>query len=154
MVTNGVGTARHSINISILDQLLLTVTSKQNTLGKIPIFTIFSHGYSKMRIQWERAPTQTVRDARRLSSTPSISPWCHHYGGEERLLMVPTWLIALYQIVYGIQVLPTNDPYIKIAETSMGAAAAAGNPGTFLVDVIPMRLFSHSTAWIRLILHQ
>ena len=60
-------------------------------------------------------------------------------------------LSSQYQVVYGIQVLPSNDPYIKIAETSMGAVAEAGNPGRFLVDVIPMRLFSPLVSWMLLI---
>ena len=50
-------------------------------------------------------------------------------------------LSSQYQVLYGIQVLPTNDFYIQIAEECL-KAGAAGNPGTFLVDVIPMRLSS------------
>lgn len=41
--------------------------------------------------------------------------------------------------MYGIKVLPVNDPYIGIAEKALAAAAAAGNPGTYMVDIIPLR---------------
>ena len=60
-------------------------------------------------------------------------------------------LSSQHQVVYGIQILPHNDPYIKIAETAVAAAAEAGNPGTFLVDVIPIRLSSLPIPWMFLI---
>ena len=39
-----------------------------------------------------------------------------------------------------MKVLPTQDPYIAIAEKAMGALGVAGIPGTFLVDTLPMRV--------------
>ena len=45
---------------------------------------------------------------------------------------------ARYKIVYGIQVLPTNDPYIETAEKAV-AALAEVTPGAFLVDTFPIR---------------
>jgi hypothetical protein len=40
--------------------------------------------------------------------------------------------------MYGIKVLPTNDPYLETAETAMAALAKAGTPGAFLVDTLPI----------------
>lgn len=42
------------------------------------------------------------------------------------------------QVVYGIKVLPKGDPYIKAAEEALAAIKEAGNPGTFLVDILPI----------------
>lgn len=41
------------------------------------------------------------------------------------------------QVVYGYQVKESDDPYIEIAEEALESLAIAGNPGTFLVDLIP-----------------
>jgi hypothetical protein len=43
------------------------------------------------------------------------------------------------QVVYGIKVLASQDPYIDTAEKALASLSVAGNPGSFLVDVIPMR---------------
>jgi hypothetical protein len=43
------------------------------------------------------------------------------------------------QVVYGIKVLASQDPYIDTAEKALASLGVAGNPGSFLVDVIPMR---------------
>ena len=43
---------------------------------------------------------------------------------------------------YGIDILPKDDPYIKIAEESLQALSAATNAGAYLVDSIPIRVFS------------
>jgi hypothetical protein len=51
-------------------------------------------------------------------------------------------LLASYQVVYGIEVLPTGDPYIETAERAMTAAAAAVSHGTFFVDIFPICVFS------------
>ena len=42
------------------------------------------------------------------------------------------------EIGYGIAVKETNDPYISVAEEVLDGLSQAGNPGTFLVDLIPM----------------
>jgi hypothetical protein len=52
-------------------------------------------------------------------------------------------LTLIIQIVYGIKVLPKDDPYITTAEKVAEAAATAGIPGAFLVDSLPIRM-SHS----------
>ena len=41
-------------------------------------------------------------------------------------------------MTYSINVHPYNDPYIKIAEEAIGAAAELSIPGAFLVDIIPI----------------
>ena len=41
-------------------------------------------------------------------------------------------------MTYGINVLPYNDPYIKIAEEAVAANAPLLIPGAFLVDIIPI----------------
>jgi hypothetical protein len=43
------------------------------------------------------------------------------------------------QVVYGIKVLARQDPYIDTAEKAIEGLIVATNPGSFLVDVIPMR---------------
>jgi len=42
------------------------------------------------------------------------------------------------QIIYGIKVLPKDDPYIETAKAALGTLNIAGNPGTFLVDMLPI----------------
>ena len=41
-------------------------------------------------------------------------------------------------MTYSINILPYNDPYIKIAEEAIKASAELLNPGAFLVDIIPI----------------
>src|SRR3979490_1824958 len=43
------------------------------------------------------------------------------------------------QMVYGIKILPKDDPYIAVAEKVMDAVKAVGIPGAFLVDPLPIR---------------
>ncbi|KAJ6597635.1 cytochrome P450, partial [Mycena vulgaris] len=43
----------------------------------------------------------------------------------------------IMNVTYGIEVLSSNDPYIKIAEEAMHGVSVAYVPGTFLVDTIP-----------------
>ncbi|KAJ7572295.1 cytochrome P450 [Mycena floridula] len=40
-------------------------------------------------------------------------------------------------LAYGIDVKQTDDPYLRISESSLQAMAAAGNPGSFMVDSLP-----------------
>ncbi len=42
---------------------------------------------------------------------------------------------------YGIDILPEDDPYIKIAEESLQGLSATVNAGAYLVDSIPIRTF-------------
>lgn len=48
-------------------------------------------------------------------------------------------------IAYGIDILPENDPYVKMAETAASNINAAGVPGAFFVDFLPICAFSHFT---------
>ena len=41
-------------------------------------------------------------------------------------------------MTYSINILPYNDPYIKIAEEAIKASAELLIPGAFLVDIIPI----------------
>ena len=41
-------------------------------------------------------------------------------------------------MTYGINILPYNDPYVKIAEEAMAAMAELLVAGAFLVDIIPI----------------
>ncbi|KAF7358497.1 hypothetical protein MVEN_00900400 [Mycena venus] len=43
----------------------------------------------------------------------------------------------IMDIAYGIKVLPSDDPYIQMAETAMHDASNASIPGAFLVDTFP-----------------
>ena len=40
--------------------------------------------------------------------------------------------------MYGIRIRPKDDPYIQVAQKALEGISAAGSPGTFLVDTIPM----------------
>ncbi|KAF8525402.1 cytochrome P450, partial [Gautieria morchelliformis] len=44
----------------------------------------------------------------------------------------------IMEVVYGIKVLARQDPYIDTAEKAIAALGIATNPGSFLVDIIPM----------------
>ncbi|KAF8592281.1 cytochrome P450 [Ramaria rubella] len=44
----------------------------------------------------------------------------------------------IMEILYGIKVLPKDDPYIKVAEEAFAVGSAAANPGSFLVDTLPI----------------
>jgi hypothetical protein len=48
-------------------------------------------------------------------------------------------------MTYSINVRPYNDPYIKIAEEAMEAAAVLSIAGAFLVDIIP--ILKYAPAW-------
>ena len=42
------------------------------------------------------------------------------------------------EICYGITVLEHNDPYISVASEAIEGVSAAGVPGAFLVDLLPV----------------
>ncbi|KAJ6477480.1 cytochrome P450 [Mycena vulgaris] len=44
----------------------------------------------------------------------------------------------IMSIAYGLDCMPSNDPYIDAAETALGALRMAAAPGKFLVDIIPV----------------
>ena len=41
-------------------------------------------------------------------------------------------------LAYGLQIQPTNDPFINLAETAAKSISAAASFGAFFVDVIPI----------------
>ncbi|KAF8587788.1 cytochrome P450 [Ramaria rubella] len=45
---------------------------------------------------------------------------------------------VIMDVVYGIQVLAKDDPYLHTAEDAMAAFSEAATPGSFLVDLLPM----------------
>ncbi|KAJ7252466.1 cytochrome P450 [Mycena rebaudengoi] len=51
----------------------------------------------------------------------------------------------IMSIAYGIDALPSNDPYVETAEAVLDAMAQAAVPGRYLVDVIP--ILKHVPAW-------
>ncbi|KAJ7251425.1 cytochrome P450, partial [Mycena rebaudengoi] len=51
----------------------------------------------------------------------------------------------IMSISYGIETLPSNDPYVKTAEAVIDAMAQAAIPGRYLVDVIP--ILKYVPAW-------
>ncbi|KAJ7251339.1 cytochrome P450 [Mycena rebaudengoi] len=48
-------------------------------------------------------------------------------------------------IAYGIDTLPSNDPYMETAERAIDTIMQAGVPGRYLVDMIP--ILNHVPAW-------
>ncbi|KAF8523771.1 cytochrome P450, partial [Hysterangium stoloniferum] len=44
----------------------------------------------------------------------------------------------IMEIIYGIEILPKNDPYITTAEFVVGLSAKIGTPGSYLVNTIPL----------------
>lgn len=44
---------------------------------------------------------------------------------------------TILSIAYGLKVLPSNDPYIEVAEAGLFSLAKAAAPGAFLVDSLP-----------------
>ncbi|KAJ7251370.1 cytochrome P450 [Mycena rebaudengoi] len=51
----------------------------------------------------------------------------------------------IMSIAYGIETLPSNDPYMETAEAAIDALAQAAVPGRYLVDVIPV--LKYVPAW-------
>ncbi|KAJ7251438.1 cytochrome P450 [Mycena rebaudengoi] len=51
----------------------------------------------------------------------------------------------IMSIAYGIDTLPSNDPYVETAEAVLDAMAQAAVPGRYLVDMIP--ILKHVPAW-------
>lgn len=44
------------------------------------------------------------------------------------------------EVAYGIEVQEKNDPWIATAEHALEGATVTGIPGSFMVDIIPIRL--------------
>lgn len=44
---------------------------------------------------------------------------------------------TILKITYGITPKPKNDPLVELAEIALAGVSEAGNPGSFLVDLIP-----------------
>ncbi|KAF5382250.1 hypothetical protein D9757_008940 [Collybiopsis confluens] len=52
---------------------------------------------------------------------------------------------VVLSLAYGIQVLPENDPFVKIADEASDSFALASHPEAFLVNVLPV--LRHVPAW-------
>lgn len=50
---------------------------------------------------------------------------------------------TIIKVTYGIDVQDSHDKYVHAAEEALNVAIAASLPGSFLVDVIPIRKTSH-----------
>jgi hypothetical protein len=46
---------------------------------------------------------------------------------------------TILDIAYGLDIRTSDDPYLKRAEECLQIIDKAGNPGSFLVDIIPAR---------------
>ena len=44
---------------------------------------------------------------------------------------------TIFRIAYGLEVTDRHDPYVELSDRLTEAAAGAGLPGAFLVDVFP-----------------
>ncbi|KAF8874736.1 cytochrome P450 [Infundibulicybe gibba] len=58
--------------------------------------------------------------------------------GEFRRHTRHTFASTIMNVIYGIKVQETDDPYIEAAEASLESIAEAGTPGAFLVDFMPI----------------
>lgn len=45
---------------------------------------------------------------------------------------------TIMSVVYGIEVLPEDDPYVRLAELAVQPLIVASTPGAFLVDTFPI----------------
>ncbi|KAJ7181302.1 cytochrome P450 [Mycena crocata] len=82
-------------------------------------------GAAKQFYPQERAATQEL--LRRLLHEPGdVMEHFRHMAA-----------VLIMNVTYGIDVLPSHDPYIEIAKTAMHGLSVASIPGTFLVDAIP-----------------
>ena len=67
---------------------------------------------------------------------------------ERRIMVGPRVVGAIIMdVTYGIQVTGMDDSYIEIAEKVLQLAASAMLPGSFLVDMVPIRA-SHSISFL------
>lgn len=51
----------------------------------------------------------------------------------------------IVEVSYGLEVLPQNDPFIESAENGIATVNIAGQPGAFLVDMVP--ILEHVPSW-------
>ncbi|PPQ75950.1 hypothetical protein CVT26_005853 [Gymnopilus dilepis] len=81
-----------------------------------------------------------LREVRALLNRRLTSPekFMHHIRH--------TFAATIMGVSYGISVKGSDDPYISRAEEALGGLAAAGIPGSFLVDMIP--LLKYVPAWL------
>lgn len=45
----------------------------------------------------------------------------------------------IISVAYGIEIQDRNDPYVVDAEIAVEAFAATANPGSYMVDLLPIR---------------
>lgn len=62
------------------------------------------------------------------------------YQSPEKFEELPRYALGalIIEMVYGIKTLPTNDPYITVADNVIKLIAAASAPGAYFVDFIPI----------------
>ena len=51
---------------------------------------------------------------------------------------------TILDIAYGLDIRTSDDPYLKRAEECLKIIDQAGNPGSFLVDIVPACTIRHS----------
>jgi hypothetical protein len=92
-------------------------------------------------------PRSALRDSQRfLEACPHVR-LIYYISGKHALHFCCISLVGstTLSMTYSIDVRPYNDPYIKIAEEAMKAAAVLLIAGAFLVDVIP--ILKYVPAW-------
>ena len=52
---------------------------------------------------------------------------------------------TIMRVTYGIEIEDYNDPNVAVAELAVQHVADAGTPGTFMVDILPIRASSLNT---------
>ncbi|KAJ7708873.1 cytochrome P450 [Mycena rosella] len=117
----------------------------------------FSLGFMKYGRRW-RAERKIFNTAFSVGASSQFQPMelASTHGMLRRILKSPDSCMLeqidqmtgglIMSIAYGIDVLPTNDPYIKLARESMEGLALGGVPGKYLVDAIPA--LKYIPAWL------
>ncbi|KAF7341375.1 hypothetical protein MVEN_01874000 [Mycena venus] len=116
----------------------------------------FAMGFMKYGPQW-RAKRKVFNTAFSAGASPQFQPMelaAAHALLRSILTNPECDMIQEFQkmtgglimsITYGIDVLPVNDPYLKLVQESMHGLAVAGVPGRYLVDAIP--ILKYIPAW-------
>ncbi|KAJ7688262.1 cytochrome P450 [Mycena rosella] len=99
---------------------------------------LFNHAFNVTASQQYRPQLQKAARLlleRLLDSPEEFLPHFRQMSGE-----------IIMSVTYGIDVLPTEDPYITAAEEAMHSLAVAAVPGQYLVDVFP--ILKHVPRWL------
>jgi hypothetical protein len=144
---SGGGIAGSSTRISTLPPLPHTIISRPNKQGKSFSFHLSAPHQSISRAllrKFHESPDDFASHLRHLAGA-IIMEVKRRCSNETKCSLKPVTYEC--QIMYGIKVLQTGDPYIETAEKALTATSEAMNPGTFLVDSLPIRTnyFVHIT---------